>query len=487
MKFAFATLALTLLPAFDKPYVEVDIVDGVAFCTLHMRSSNLRDSLALLAHRAQLDIKGLELIDGDLRTDANLSNRRIELVLAYVLGQHGFGASVRASGITIHALLTEEPSTDELRELAGFSYLRVTRNFPDHPSLAAVMLSQARVASQIGRVTTAQRYYEDLINRYPGAAETSSALMELGELLMLQREWGAASQQFSELLRFKIEPAVEEEAKLLFAEAIAREGQNDQALLMLKALDSVRPAATPEARQRRAYLRASFLLGLDRADDALKALDTADSFGLGDLEVRQAALRLRAEALESIGDLAGSARAWIAWQAEVEGEDRIFGLESAARTSLESGRGEDLLAVIFAGRIASEAGFGQRLQPWVDEARTQLGLQPSSTTSVPVTDLLDRAERSTLAGHSQEALALFDDLMARRDELSPKQVLRFTGMRARALEVGASLQAAMDFLRNEIPSFEDTQARRELYLVAADLYARHSLWEQEAEALQGRL
>ena len=72
----------------------------------------------------------------------------------------------------------------------------------------------------------------------------------------------------------------------------------------------MRPPATPEARQRRAYLRASFLLGLDRADDALKALDKADSFGLGELEIRQAALRLRAEAFENLGDLTSAARAW---------------------------------------------------------------------------------------------------------------------------------------------------------------------------------
>ena len=92
-----------------------------------------------------------------------------------------------------------------------------------------------------------------------------------------------------------------------------------------------------------------------------------------------------------------------------------------------------------------------------------------------------------MAGHAKEALTLFDDLLARREELTPQQTLRFIDMRARALEAGASLQAAMDFLRDEIPALEDAEARRELYLVAADLYASNSLWEQEAEALQGRL
>jgi len=487
MKLICATLALALLAPFDPPRVEVDVVDGVRYCTLFLRRSNLHLTLEQLAETSDLEIDGLELVDPDLRTDANLRNRRIELALTYLLGPHELAATVRSSGITIRPLLSEEPTADELRELAGFSYLRVTRRFPNHPSLPAVMLSQARVTSQMGRVATAQRYYEDLIDRFPSSAEAAPALMELGQLLMLRREFGAAAQQFAELLRFRVEPAMEEEAKLLLAEATSERGQHQNALLMLQALDTVRPPAEPEDRQRRGYLRARFLIGLGRHDEALAMLDRADSFGLGSIDVRRKALRLRAEALEGAGRVAEAARSWLGWQAEVRDEERALGLERAARAALEAGRGEDLLAVIFAGRIADDAGFAERLRPLVDEARTRLGLTPSSTDDVPAADLLDRATKKTLAGHANEALDLFDALSERASELPPARRLELVSMHARALEAGVSLQAAIDHVRDELSTFTDPEDRRHLYLVAADLYALHSLWEEEAEALQGRL
>lgn len=487
MKLGALALALPLVAPVEHPRVEVDVVDGVPFCTLNLVRSRLVTTLELLAERADLEITGLDQIDPELRTDAFLRNRRIEEALTYLLGGHDLRAEVRSKSVALFPLVSDRPSTDELRELAGFSYLRVTRKFPDHPRLPEVMLQQARVASQIGRVSTARRYYEDLVDRFPNDAQSAPALMELGELLMLQREFGPAAQQFAELLRFKVEPSVEVRAKMRFAEAISEQGQHERALLMLQALDTVRPPATPEARQDRMYLRASFLIGLERHDEALDLLERADQFGLGNDETRRRALRLRAEALEGSDQLAEAARAWIGWQAEVRGEDRGYGLERAALAALEAGRGEDLLAVLFTGRIAAEAGFEERLQPLVDEARTRLGLRPASTESVPAADLLERAIHATVAGHASEAIGLFDAIAERRGELTADQQLEFVMARARALEAGASLQAAMQLLRAELERLTGPEQRRRLYLVAADLYAHNALWEEEAEALQGRL
>ncbi len=490
-------------PALDRELV-VKELDGETWCTVRGQALSIAELVEDLADRMDLVVVGIDAIPREARADVWLTDRRASEVFAYVLGLVDARAERRSSRLTILRNLTDRtlfgvapedgPTTadpvratrEELFELASLAYLRVTRNFPDHPEVPRVLLELARISQALGRPTAARSQYEELINRFPFAEPTRTALYELGQLLMTLGDYGAAAVEFAELLRFERDTSTETSARLQLAHCRAELGQYEEALVILRALDSKTPPRTREERQDRLYGRARFLIGLGRDAEALESLDQADSFGITEGRVRRVALRLRAMAYESADAPDQAARAWLAYQAEVEGGDRADALLRAARAALESGRGEDLLSVVFIAELAAANGTPEATAEALIEARRRLRL---AETSRPETAerALELAHELAERGFWEEALQHLELPRERRAELSAEQAFDVLALTARALAESAGIDAAAEHLRREIEHWPDASERKRIYVLAADIYAAHGLWQAEIEALRGRL
>ena len=467
---------------------EVRTEDGETWCTL-VGDFALLEVVAKLSERMELELSGAELLPREARVEVCLKERRASDALTYLLGGFGLRAERNGKHLSLRAFgeasATGEPERAKL-ELAALAYMRVARNFPEHPAMPAILLAQAQIQRQVGRVSSARSQYEELVDRFPYAEETTQALYELGLLLMEQREFDTAAAEFAEFLRFERGSAEERTARLNLAHCKAELGQFEDALLIVQALDSMSPPESPEDRQERLYSRARFLVGLDRPAEALESLDRADSFGIDDGPIWKTSVHLRALALEAAERPDEASRAWLAYQSALSGEERGAALAEAARTALASGRSEDHLAVLFIGRLAERLGFQEHVQSYVTAAEEALGLGDSAAGG-DLAGSLEAARALAAEGLHAEVLAALEPLREARASLGAEQALAYTELRARALASTQSLSSAVAFLRSEAARTPEPAYRRPLYVLAADLYAAQGRWREEIEALQGRL
>lgn len=466
----------------------IEELDGETWCTVEGSGVLITELIEELADRLELTVIGLAEIPADARADLYLQDRRVSEVLSYVLGRVGMRAERRSNRLTITSELREDDQDEreQLLELAALAYLRVTRKFPDHPEVPRILLEQARISRSLVRQATARSQFEELVNRFPFADVTPTALYELGQLLMEIGDYGSAAQELAELLRFERGTETEKDARLQLAHCRAELGQYEDALLILQALDSKTPPRSREDRQERAYSRARFLIGLERPEEALESLDRADSFGITDGRIRRIALRLRAQALEGLERPAEASRAWLTYHTEVEGSDRGYALARAADNALACGRGEDLLAVVFIAHLAEDSDLREATAEQLLEARRRLGLGEPTAGQAPQRALVVAAELIA-TGHHAEALVHLENARGSRHALSQRQTLELTRLYATSLAEEQDIDQAAAFLRLELEEFEESRERKEIYLIAADLFNQHGRWTAEIEALQGRL
>ena len=469
------------------PEIEVEWVDGEAWCTLVARDFPLRQLIGELALAMELSLSGLEHVPADRTVTVELHDRRLGQALLYALLPAGLIGEVRGDELRLSPAPTAAAGADELRQQALLGYLRLTRDFPDHPAMPAVRLAQARTELARGNAAASRRHFETLLDQLGDSPEAAPARLELGELLMRMEEHAGAATQFAEYLKLKHTPELTQRAWLNLADCKIEQGQHESARFLLAALDSQHPAKSQAQRQERLYLRARALTALDRCEEALGDLDAADSFGVHDPQTWRLSLGLRAPALEGLGQLADASRAWLVLSEELEGEEQADALAEAARTALEA---RDFVAVLFVGEMARQAGCWERLRPSAARAREALSLdgeRPRGGGEEGLDARLARGERLLEAGLAEEALQVFDLLALARDGLDEETATRLALARARALERVLGLEPAIDSLRVELGRLAEPAHRLRLWALAADLFEAHGRLDAAIDALQGRL
>jgi hypothetical protein len=89
-----------------------------------------------------------------------------------------------------------------------------------------------------------------------------------------------------------------------------------------------------------------------------------------------------------------------------------------------------------------------------------------------------------LRGEALKALQAIEPLTP---ALSPEDQLRFQRVYAQTLGAELDVDAAISFLRTALPTVQDPQARKELYLLAADLLEQAGRVADAIEAYRGKI
>ncbi|MBL8801897.1 MAG: tetratricopeptide repeat protein [Planctomycetes bacterium] len=461
--------------------VKVEREDGEAFVTVRADQDPLLDVLREIAAQAELSIDGADASWRRTLVSADLRRRPLRQVLAFLLGSVGLRGEVRQGALHLRESMELAESVDSLREAAMASYLRVLRDFPEHPLADDAVHSQALIEEQRERYAAARANYESLIERYPSSELVPQSMFKSGTLLMREGAWQDAAQRLSDLLRLEREHEFEPRARLELAFCVAELGNFERALYMVDALESIEEAVDVDDERRRAHVRIKALAGLGQGREALALLDEVDR-RLGFATTKRESLALRASASESAGLRDEAARAWLSYGRLADGAERAKAYSRAARLALDSG---DELAALFVAQLAKREGL--ELPELTREARQRLALDEADLASATTVQRLARAERLYSSGLRGEALKALQAIEPLTPALSPEDQLRFQRVYAQTLAAELDVDAAISFLRTALPTVQDPQARKELYLLAADLLEQAGRVADAIEAYRGKI
>jgi len=461
--------------------VKVEREEGEVFVTVRADQDPLLDVLRELAVQAELSIDGADASWRRTLVSADLRRRPLRQVLTYLLGSVGLRGEVRQGALHLREALEPAEGVDALREAAMASYLRVLRDFPEHPLADDAVHSQALIEEQRERHAAARANYESLIERYPNSELVPQSMYKSGTLLMRESAWQDAAQRLSDLLRLEREHDFEPRARLELAFCVAELGNFERALYMVDALEGIAEAVDVDDERRRAHVRIKALAGLGQGREALALLDEVDR-RLGFATTKRESLALRASASESAGLRDEAARAWLSFGRLADGVERAKAYSRAARLALDSG---DELSALFVAQLAKREGL--EFPELTREARQRLALDDADLGSATTQQRLARAERLFSSGLRGEALKALQAIEPLTPALSAEDRLRFQRVYARTLGAELDVDAAIAFLRTALPTVDDPQARKELYLLAADLLEQAGRIADAIEAYRGKI
>lgn len=470
-------------PQLPEPEVEVESIDGDLWCTVVCTDVGARALLSELAAQAEMPLRGQDSIPVDLTLTAELHHRRLAQTLAYLLLGHGLKAEVREGQLWIDPSRSATGAVEDLRAEAELTYLRIARNFPENNAMPRVLLAQARLAHERKDAAASRAHYQSLIEKHPNTEHHVSALIELGDLLVEEREFGNAAIQYSELLSIDRDDASTRTTLLKLVHCNLERGLVAEGRRLLTSLERNHPPLNVSERQERAYANAWIHIASGDGRRALQDLDRADNYGITE-ETRPVALRHRAHALELLGDLEQASRAWLMIAQESEGEVQREAYGTSARLAMANG---DYLGVLFIEKDAALRDAKDAVAPLGQEARVQLHIDKPTRNRVSVQERIDRAARLVNSGLLSEALSLLDSIHLERTGLDTAETQRLVTLRVRALDSLEGIDAAVDALRAELLRSEDPELRRQLWILASDLYEARGMHERAASALVGRL
>ncbi len=461
--------------------VQVEHDDGELYLTLRADQDPLLDVLREIAAQAELSIDGVESSWRRTLVSADLRRRPLRQALNYLLGSVGIAGDVRQGALLLREGLESVDDAESLRESAMATYVRTLRDFPEHPLADDAVRSQARIQESRGRGPAARALYESLIERYPESELVPEAMFKSGSLLMREGAWQEASQRLSDLLRLEHKHEYEPSARLELAYCVAELGSFERALYMIDALDGIAPPANIDDERRRLHVRIKALAGLGQGQQALALLDDVDR-RLGFATTRRESLALRAAASDSAGLADEAARAWLSYGRMSEGPERAKAYARAARIALNGG---DELSALFITQLAKREEI--ELGDVGREARQRLTLEEFEGGVGSTQQRLVRAERlleARLMREAMNALAAIEPLIGALEE---RDRLRFARAYSRALDAEVGVDAALTYLRTALPSLPSPEARRELYLLAAELFEAAGRLADAVEAYRGRI
>ena len=100
---------------------------------------------------------------------------------------------------------------------------------------------------------------------------------------------------------------------------------------------------------------------------------------------------------------------------------------------------------------------------------------------------IERGELFLRQRKPELAVQALRPLYVRRAKLGREETLRLALAYAKALDRQGMPDDAIDVLRRVVAGMDKISDRRQVYLLASDLYERHGHWDRAIEAIQGKL
>ncbi len=467
----------------DEPAIERSDRDGEVLCSVRCSRLSAARVVHTLSTRFELHLNGSEHIPTTAVVSFELERRPLRQVCDLLAGQLGLRADLRGKILTLEPEESEQQSAAGMLDEASRMYLGLQRDFPEHAQVAEALFQRGWVEERRHAYNAAWASYDLLVERFPESPRLPLALFRSGTALSAAQQWDQAAERLSRLLRLESVAELEAPARTSLARALAHLGRSESALAMLDALEAFLPATSAPDAQERQYVRARALNGLRRWKDALTALNAADARP-PTAEQELESLELRAIALEGQSDWAGASRNWLLLAGKRKGAERTIALRHAGRLALAAG---DEVAVLFIASMPLETAGDPELDAHGRAARERLALGEKTSAVESPAARLARAERLLAAGAELEAHALLTSIHPHRATLDAPAQLRFARLYARALADRDGAGRAVELLREALPGAQDAAERREIYLLAGDIYERAGRLDDAIAALEGRL
>lgn len=486
----------------DDRSMSVEVIwgdDGELLMSVEARDVSAEALMGLIARRLRIThVVGFDQIDGDPRVSAQLVERPAHQALRWILGSVSLVAVVGENTITVTPEVGPNPDGKAMLRKAGMRYFDALRRFPDYPRADRAQMARAKIAENLGQEEwgAATLAYDQLIEEYPNSEFVPEAVLRSARLHGHLGAWGQAILRYEELSKRTDSHPYHAIARAELADGLCRRGEEqaertvasamgEKATYVLDALDTNYPTQEPGERYERLLVRARASALAGRSIRALQALDAAARYApSGPMDPR--VLELRARALVRTGELSAASSAWLAWAEAVEGPAQQDGYERAARAALESG--EEVAVLMICAR-AEKLGFGERLTAAQAEARARLGLNVTDIRGLSATTNLARGEAHVTARRWDAAHEVLRSAYRERADLGPDEHVRLARAYARTLHRLGNEEAAIEVVRAVLRDLAKESQRRQLYLLAADLYEdRHNpRLDLAVEALKGRL
>lgn len=461
--------------------LEVKTVDEEVLCTVHARHARVADILTELCAKTERTIEGLASIDSAPTIDVDLVDRPIAVAIDAMAGAAGLRAYVKSSAVRIEADLDENATPEQLEAMAEVAYLRALRRFPDGEAAAQAKMRLGETQERRKNDGAARAHYESLVRTRPESPLVGEALWRLAHIHEHANEFGDAAVRYSQLANLPGPNEFSLKARIGLARSLANKGDGLQALALIDAIDRATPSVTKEDHAERLFVRVAALVAVGRGAEALEELDAAMHLGMSiasNPEVRQ----LRARALSRAGLDVEASRVWLEIATRGEGAAKHAAYVEAARSALAGG---DALGVLFIERSAAGSGAEDEIAEISARARHELGLP--ATTEPGMEERIANAEEQCANGAFADALNTIGPAWRKRPNLGEADVVRAAIVQARATESQRGIDPAIEVLRAALTSVTEVEHRKRIYLLAGELYERHTLWELAAEAYGGRL
>ncbi len=476
--------ALQEVPATNHSEVVVTQGEDGDLLTIRARNASVASLLTKISKELDRELIGLDTIKDTAPLTIYLEDRPANDAIHWLLGSAGLRGRLSSQTITVVDDTVPFPSREELFGIAEVSFMRAQHRFPQFVRAPQAEMSRAEIQESRSQWSAAVVHYDYLTNQHTGSSLVPEAMLRAGKHLARLGEWEMAAERYRRLAALAFEHESHATARLLLADAFCHMNRSDKALHLLDALETNYATQDPAILKDRLLVRSRALSMTGKAIEALRVLDIAAGYGARRSDAA-VFVELTALALERSDRPGEAALAWLSHAREIDLESaKIVALANAARLSITSG---DELGAIFIHQQAVEAGFGNELEFYANEARERLGLIEENLTDLTDAQRLERAATQMSKGLASSAARSLEKLYRRRAIMTPHVNLRVANDYARALDANGELARAIRVLREMAGLLQRPEDRKDIYLIASDLYEKHDLIEEALEALQGRL
>lgn len=475
---------LSIAPAQNAAVIETKTENGDLYCTIEAREFPVHRLMNSLCRKAGVELVGFEDIDDSPLVTAFLQDRPFNVAVEYVLGSAGLAGTLSADQLIVEGIAKPYATREQSLQAAEIAYLSTLHRFPEGDHAAPARLALADIALLRGEKEKAVRHYELLANQKSDPTTHLNARLKAARLLLELEDWSRAMPHLRFVAESEAEDAIIVESRRGLARCVLMRGEEQQALYMIYALDNVIEPINSFDEADRLMIRARAKIGLGDYHNALRDLDRALRVSGGEIDEYEG-MDLRARAMELDGRPVEAALAWVQFSRTKEGELRKKAMVRAASMAL-SVEGEEL-GVIFLWKLADNDGMGDALVPFVNEARSRLGMDAVSYSEGSLTIRLNRAVQLIDAGLPGESAKILATIEPEFRELDAEDRTRFALAYAPLIEAAENYEEAIDLLRLVIPTLDSTENRSKLYLLAGEIHERRGNYEDAAAAYGGEL
>ena len=480
--------------------LHVRVEDGEQLVTLHARNLPANEVIEALCEKLGRKLHWADEIQNYSNVTVHLEDRFANEVLRTVIGASGLRVRITSEQVTISREFGPFTERDELLFAAEAAYTMALRRFPTHEGRIGARESLAEMAIAEDRPDRAVEHYGYLIDEFRAARHNDravspellafmpEALVRTGRLQVDMRRWEGARGTFQ--LLADITPLVPHayfpEALRELARCLCDLGDPKKALYQVRALSS-NPEFAPlddMDQARRLLVEARALILTEEPVSALRLLE--EFAALGQISFQNfEVMELRARALDKSGRPADAARAWLGFYDDVESpEEQRRALALAAMLALRAG---DEVAVMMIHRLAEDHGWGSDLQPALNLARARLSIDSTNFLAGSAAERLLRGEDLYAAGLYGQAREVLQGLYEVHLALGQNEKLRLGLVYAKVLDRVEGVDAAVKALRVVAATLEAQESRTKIYLLAAELYESHEMFDEAVDAYGGIL